>query len=115
MSQGKQQRRSFYQAVLAASWSGFIPGNQITLLTNGTVYFPAIEAAIDRASHEIYLEAYIFQNDVIGQRIADALKRAARRGVKIYVLIDGYGSKDLPRSMRDQLQTDGVQILIYRP
>ena len=78
-------------------------------------YFPAIEAAIDRASHEIYLEAYIYQDDATGQRIADALKRAARRGVKVYVLIDGYGSKDLPRSMLDRLRADGVQILIFRP
>jgi len=115
VSQGKRQRRSFYQAVLAASWAGFVPGNQITLLPNGAAYFPAIESAIDRARKEIYLEAYIFQNDATGQRIADALKRAARRGVKVYVLIDGYGSKNLPRSMRDRLRADGVQILIYRP
>jgi phosphatidylserine/phosphatidylglycerophosphate/cardiolipin synthase-like enzyme len=60
MSQGKRQRRSFYQAVLAASWSGFVPGNQITLLANGAACSPAIEAAIDRAGQEVYLEAYIF-------------------------------------------------------
>ncbi len=115
MFQGKRQRRGFYQAVLAASWSGFVPGNQITLLQNGVAYFPAIESAIDRASQEIYLEAYIYQDDAAGQRIADALKRAARRGINVHVLIDGYGSKDLPRSIRDRLRTDGVQILIYRP
>jgi cardiolipin synthase len=115
MSQGKRQRRSFYQAALAGSWSDFIPGNQITPLPNGAVYFPAIETAIDQASQEIYLEAYIYQNDAAGQRIADALKRAARRGVNVYVLIDGYGSKDLPRSVLDRLRADGVQILIYRP
>jgi len=41
-----------------------------------------------------------------GQRIADALKRAVLRGVNVYVLIDGYGSKDLPRSMLDHLRSD---------
>jgi cardiolipin synthase A/B len=115
MSQGKRQLRSLYQAVLAESWSGFVPGNRITLLQNGAAYFLAIETAIDRGRREIYLEAYIYQNDAIGQRIADALKRAALRGVNVYVLIDGYGSKDVPRSMRDQLRADGVQILIFRP
>jgi cardiolipin synthase len=98
-----------YQAVLSASWSGFVPGNQVTLLQNGTDYFPAIETAFDRAKHEIYLETYIYQNDATGQRIADALKRAVLRGVKVYVLIDGYGSKDLPRCMLDRLRTDGVK------
>ena len=33
-----------------------IPNNQITLLQNGEDYFPAIQAALDRAVHEIYLE-----------------------------------------------------------
>jgi len=100
---------------MAASWSGFVPGNQITLLQNGDAYFPAIEIAIDQARQEIYLETYIFQNDAIGQRVADALQRAARRGVKVHVLIDGYGSKDLPQSMLERLQSDGSQLLIYRP
>jgi cardiolipin synthase len=68
-----------------------IPNNQITLLQNGEAYFPAIEAALDRAVHEIYLESYIFENDNTGRRIAEALRRAAFRGVKTHVLIDGFG------------------------
>jgi cardiolipin synthase len=38
-----------------------IPDNQITLLQNGEAYFPAIEAALDRAIHEIYLESLYFR------------------------------------------------------
>jgi len=95
--------------------SRFIPGNQVTLIHNGEVYFPAIEAAFDRARHEIFLETYIYEDDATGQKIANALKRAARRGVNVYVLIDGFGSKDLPRSMLDSLRTGGVKTLIYRP
>ena len=68
-----------------------IPNNQITLLQNGEAYFPAIETALDRAVHEIYLESYIFENDNTGRRIAEALRRAAFRGVKTHVLIDGFG------------------------
>jgi cardiolipin synthase len=115
VSQTKRHQRSFYQTVLAANCSGFVTGNQITLIKNGADYFAAIELAIDRASHEIYLETYIYQNDSTGQQIADALLRAAQRGVKVYVLIDGYGSKDLPQSMRDRLGADGVQLLTFRP
>jgi cardiolipin synthase len=115
MPQGKQPRPSWYEAVWSASWSGLVPVNQVTLLQNGAAYFPALEAAFDRASHEIYLETYIYQNDATGQRVAAALKRAVLRGVKVFLLIDGYGSKDLPRSMLDQLRADGVNTLIYRP
>jgi phosphatidylserine/phosphatidylglycerophosphate/cardiolipin synthase-like enzyme len=72
-----------------------IRNNQINLLQNGEAYFPAIEAALDRAMHEIYLETYIFENDTTGQRIAEALRRAALRGVKTHVLMDGFGSLGL--------------------
>ena len=115
MSHGRRHRHNLYQAGYPESLSRFIPGNQVTLIQNGEAYFPAIEAAFDRARHEIYLETYIYENDATGQRIADALKRAALRGVNVHVLIDGYGSKDLPRSMLDQLRAVGVKTLIYRP
>src|SRR5664279_1418740 len=115
MPSGKELRDKFHQAIMPASLSRFIPGNQVTLLHNGDDYFPAIEAAFDRARHEIYLETYIYENDATGQRIADALKRAALRGVNVYMLIDGYGSKDLPQSMLDYLRAGGVKALIFRP
>ncbi len=115
MTQGKRQRRSFYQAFLAASWPGFVPGNQITLLQNGGAYFPAIETAIERARHEIFLETYIYQDDATGLRIAAALQRAVLRGVKVHLLIDGYGSKELPQSLLDRLRADGIQLLVFRP
>jgi len=115
MSRGKRHHRRLYQAVLTAKLSRFLPGNQVTLLQNGEAYFPAIEAAFDRARYDIYLETYIYENDATGQRIADALKRAVLRGVTVYVLIDGYGSKDLPRSMLDRLRADGVKALVFRP
>lgn len=112
---GKKLREKIHQAIMPVSLSRLIPGNQVTLLHNGDDYFPAIEAAFDRARQEIYLETYIYKNDATGRRIADALKRAALRGVRVYLLIDGYGSKDLPRSMLDHLRADGVKTLIFRP
>jgi cardiolipin synthase len=95
--------------------TGIIPNNQITLLQNGEAYFTAIEAALDRAVHEIYLESYIFENDNTGRRIAEALRRAAFRGVKTYVLIDGFGSHRFPKTMADYLAAAGVMVLKFRP
>lgn len=92
-----------------------VSNNQITLLQNGEAYFPAIETALDRAMHEIYLESYIFENDNTGRRIAEALRRAAFRGVKTHVLIDGFGSMSLPKTMVDHIEAAGVMILKFRP
>jgi cardiolipin synthase len=93
----------------------FVPDNQITLLENGETYFPLMEAALDRAKFEIYLISYIFQNDTIGRRVAEALKRAALRGVKTRVLIDGFGSDNLPETMFSDLDAAGVMVMKFRP
>ena len=93
----------------------FLPGNKITLLQNGTQYFPALEAAFDAASQEIFLQTYIFAHDATGLRIAAALQRAGRRGVKVYVLLDGFGSKTFPQQALQNLRDAGVQVLSYRP
>jgi len=92
-----------------------MPNNQITLLQNGGAYFPALEAALDRAMHEIYLETYIFENDNTGRRIAEVLRRASSRGVKTHVLVDGFGSIGFPKTMIDAFEAAGVCVLKFRP
>ena len=94
----------------------FRPGNRIKLLRSGAEYFPALERAIDSADREIWLESYIFADDATGRRIAEALARAARRGVKVRVMVDGWGAKfyltaALERFMRDA----SIELLKYRP
>ena len=95
--------------------NAFVAGNCIELLHSGTEYFPALEAACDAARSEIYLESYIFADDATGQRIGAALARAARRGVTVYMLIDGFGSKELGRDFLLALRQAGVRALRYRP
>jgi cardiolipin synthase A/B len=95
--------------------SDFVPGNRIELLRAGTEYFPALETACEAAQREIYLETYIFEDDETGRRIGAALARAARRGVIVHLMIDGFGSKDLGDGFLDALQRDGVRVLKYRP
>jgi len=90
-------------------------GNRIRLLRNVEEYFPALEREIDAAASEIFLETYIFEDDDTGQRIAAALMRAARRGVLVHLMIDGFGSHLFPEAQRRQLLESGVQLLVYRP
>ena len=71
----------------------WLPGNALTLLENGAEFFPALEAAIDGAGREVFLETYIFADDETGHRIAAALSRAAARGVAVRLLVDGFGGR----------------------
>ena len=95
--------------------SQFLADNKITLLRRGAEYFSALEAAIEAASEEIYLQTYIFELDDTGLRIGNALKRAASRNVMVYLLLDGFGCKDLPKSYVNELEKARVEVLIYRP
>lgn len=94
---------------------GFRTHNAITLLRNGAAYFPALEAAINAAQHEIYIQSYIFEIDAVGSRIGEALKNAALRHVYVFLLLDGFGCKDLPKSYIKSLEAAGVEVLLYRP
>jgi cardiolipin synthase len=93
----------------------FLAGNRITLLKNGAEYFPALEAAFDQAREYIHLETYIYCDDESGQRIAQALMRAARRGVNTHLLVDGFGSRPMPEALLQTMREAGVQVLVYRP
>jgi cardiolipin synthase len=93
----------------------FVPGNRITLLESGTAYFPALIAAIDAAVAEVHLETYIFAADVSGRWVASALSRAARRGVSVRVLVDGFGARDFVPTLGEEMIHDGVEVLVYRP
>jgi cardiolipin synthase A/B len=92
-----------------------VDGNRLTLLESGREYFPALEAACDEAQHEIHVESYIYEDDLAGRRIGEALKRAARRGIPTHLLVDGYGSKRLSVRFLEDLKAAGVKLLVYRP
>ncbi len=92
----------------------FLPGNHVELLETGAEFFPALIAAIDAAACEIHLETYIFAADPTGHRVVDALASAARRGVAVRVLVDGFGARDFPEGLGLVLSAAGVQVEVYR-
>ena len=91
-----------------------VAGNQLTLLKNGVGYFPQLCADIDAAQHSIYLETYIFYADETGRKVADALRRAVDRGVVVRVMLDGYGSAELPPAWVEELRAAKVQVQWFR-
>ncbi|MDP2170072.1 MAG: cardiolipin synthase ClsB [Rhodocyclaceae bacterium] len=96
------------------SGADFLPGNRLDLLKNGAEYFPALLAAIEAASSEIHLETYIFNADATGRRIVAALAAAARRGVVVRVLVDGFGARDFPHELGRSLAASGAAVEVYR-
>jgi cardiolipin synthase len=91
-----------------------VSGNELMLLQNGEVFFPQLCADIDNARHSVNLETYIFADDETGQRVAEALRHAAERGVTVRVLLDGFGSSELPVALIDDLRKFGVEVQWFR-
>ena len=62
------------------------------IFDNAEHYFERLITLIHSAKHSIYIETYIFDDDFVGQAIAEALESAALRGVRVRVLVDGVGA-----------------------
>lgn len=93
----------------------YVDGHTLTLLRNGEAYFPRLIAAIDAAIQSVYLETYIFAADTTGRMVSAALQRAAKRGVVVRLLMDGFGSANFPHEWMDELRAAGVGVMWFRP
>ena len=71
-------------------------GPRTQWLPNGEIAFQRMLAAIDQARVSVRLEMYIFAAGAPGDQFRAALAAAASRGVKVEVLVDGFGSRPLP-------------------
>ena len=87
----------------------------IELVHSGEDYFLRLLNIISKAQNEIHLQTYIFENDSTGLEIANALTEAAYRKVKVYVLLDGYGSAKLSNSFLEELTKQGIHIRFFSP
>jgi cardiolipin synthase len=74
-----------------------------------------LEQMISTAQSEIHIQIYIFDNDSIGSKIFEALKEAASRKVKVYLLLDGFGSYSLPKEFIESLRRNGINIRLFSP
>lgn len=89
--------------------------DNIVLVHSGEDYFLRLRNIISKAQNEIHLQSYIFENDTTGLEIAEALKEAANRKVKVYILLDGYGSSKLPNNFLENLKQHGINIRFFSP
>jgi cardiolipin synthase len=93
----------------------FKGGHYVELLQSGEPYFAAVEKIIDEARHFIHFQSYIVDEDETGIRIINALIRAARRGVRTYLLLDAFGTKYLSREFIDSIEDSGILFRFFSP
>jgi cardiolipin synthase len=99
----------------AADERALRPGHSLELLRGGAAFFRALVQAIDLARVEVMLETYIFDFGGAVADVAASLERAAARGVRVRVVVDGIGTDPIPAEWQQRWQTAGVEWRVFNP
>jgi cardiolipin synthase len=115
--ESNKTRRSSELMRLNANSSGFSPSSatEIILIANGADTFDELVNAFALAQHHIHLEYYIFECDITGTRIRDALITQAQRGIQVRLLLDRMGSKNITERFLKPMRLAGVEVLFFHP
>ncbi|MCA3507551.1 MAG: cardiolipin synthase [Rhodobacter sp.] len=91
-------RQCLFDVGRSISGYGPLGGNQGTLMDNTNLAIDRMVEDIDAATHHVHILFYIWLPDRNGTKVADAVMRAAARGVTCRVMVDDLGSRRLIRS-----------------
>jgi cardiolipin synthase len=107
--------RTLAKAVETQTGVPLVRGNETRLLIDGPSTYAAMLAAVESARHHIHLETYIFADDEVGRRFADALARKRREGVAVRIIYDAIGSIASDRGFFAGMAERGIEVVEFRP
>src|SRR5829696_7481522 len=87
---------------------GYLSGNHAQLVHSGKDFFETLVRIIDAATSVIHFQSYILDNDETGKPVIEALQNAARRGVKVFLMLDAWGSRTLDDTFIESLKESGI-------
>ncbi|MCT7351121.1 phospholipase D-like domain-containing protein [Streptomyces sp. 15-116A] len=89
-------------------------GNALVALRNGDEIFPAMLASIRSAAHTVDMMTFVYWKGDIARQFAEALADRARAGVRVRLLLDGFGSRLIEKSLLRLMDAAGVQVTWFR-
>ncbi|MBU0488181.1 MAG: hypothetical protein KKD31_09555 [Bacteroidetes bacterium] len=89
--------------------------DKVEVIVGGNSYFEALRDIIDEARDNIYCQFFILDFDDTGRNFINSLMDAASRGVKVFLLLDAYGSGSLPTSIRHEILNSGIELRFFSP
>jgi cardiolipin synthase len=95
--------------------AGYTQHNRVRLVHGGKDYFTTLVQMIDQAQSLVHLQTYIYEGDETGRIVSEALIRAARRNVQVFILLDGYASQDLPKQFIKEWKEAGIRFRWFWP
>ncbi|MBW8481587.1 phospholipase D-like domain-containing protein [Actinomadura parmotrematis] len=89
-------------------------GNALEPLRNGDEIFPEMLAAVRGAERTIDMMTYVYWRGAIAREFAEALAERARAGLRVRLLLDGFGSRPIERGLLDAMSRAGVTVAWFR-
>lgn len=89
-------------------------GNALLPLRNGDEIFAAMLESIGTARRTVDMMTFVYWRGDIARRFAEALADRARQGVRVRLLLDGFGSRQIERHLLDLLDRAGVEVAWFR-
>lgn len=86
----------------------FSHAEKISLIKSGNGFYEEAIALVERCKATLHFQTYIFTYDSTGKLIIDALAKAVKRGVKVYLLVDAFGSNELHSEAIKVLEDKGI-------
>ena len=110
LSKNKDKIDNFYQlASFSKDKSLTSSNNNVTVMVNGEAKFPDVFESLRNAKHHIHIEYYIYENDTIGNELAQILIEKTKEGVEVRFIYDDFGSSGIRKNIAHQLREAGVE------
>ena len=90
-------------------------GNQFIIHPNGHQFFVALLSAIGSARSHIHIDMYIFEDDPMGQLVADALIDKVRQGVEVRIVYDDVGCWKVSHRFFERMREEGIEVAPFLP
>jgi cardiolipin synthase len=95
--------------------SGYSTRNKVELVKGGYAYFDTLLSLINNASSSIYIRVYILDDDQTGAEVKNALIAAAKKGVSVHIVADGYASQNISKNFIAELKNAGIHFRFFEP
>ncbi|MEU3061639.1 phospholipase D-like domain-containing protein [Streptomyces subrutilus] len=89
-------------------------GNSVRPLRNGDAIFAAMLDAIGSARHTVDMMTFVYWRGDIARKFAETLADRSRSGVRVRLLLDGFGSRLIEQDLLDRMRDAGVEVAWFR-
>ena len=110
-----EKNKDMILALEAMDYSPYRNDNNVSMYSDGKLFFNELLESLKKAKKSINIEFYIFKNDDIGTKILNVLEEKAKEGVEVRLLYDSVGSRSLNRNVLNKLINEGAKVGEFFP